>query len=70
MFSTSVLTVAVTLLFRGGLIWTGYLVIPIIVGAVCALIELYSKNGVDTITCPLSALAVMLPLLYAFGGLV
>lgn len=70
MFITSVVCVLTVLLFRGGLPIVGYIVIPLITAAVCALAELCSKGGVDTVVCPLSALAVLLPLLYAFGGLV
>ena len=34
-----------------------------------AAVELYTKNGADTITCPLAAGAVILPLLYAWGSI-
>lgn len=70
MFVTSFLSVMVALLLRGGLVWTGYLLISGAVAVACTLTEFYSKNGIDTITCPLSAMSVLLPLLYVFGGLV
>ena len=35
---------------------------------VCTISELCSKNGLDTVICPLSAMAVILPLITLFGG--
>lgn len=69
MFTVSFLTVTVILLCRGGLELFPCLLISLIVAAVSALTELYSKNGNDTIICPLSAMVVLLPLVYLFGGL-
>ena len=37
--------------------------------AVSAAVELYTPNGMDTITCPLAAMAVLLPLVALFGGI-
>jgi len=70
MFVASFLTVAVILMIRGALPAIGYIIIPAVTAAASALSELYSKNGMDTIFCPLSAMAVLLPLMYLFGGLV
>ena len=36
--------------------------------AVSALVELYTPNGMDTFTCPMAAMAVLLPLVALFGG--
>ena len=69
MFVTSFLCVTAVLLLRGGMPWYAYPVIAAIVAAVSAAVELFTRNGMDTITCPLAAMAVLLPLVYAFGGL-
>ena len=45
------------------------IIISLIVGAVSAVSELYSKNGNDTVICPLSAMVALLPLVYLFGGM-
>ena len=68
MFTTSFLSVVVILLFRGGLAWYGYFLIPAVTASVAALVELYSLHGTDTVTCPLAATAVLLPLVYWMGG--
>ena len=69
MFCTSLVSVAVILLVRGGLSPAGYVLIPIITAAVSATVELYSKNGMDTVFCPMAAMAVLIPLVRLFGGL-
>ena len=56
-----------TLIFlvcRGGLEWYGYALTSLVVAAACSVTELYTPGGFDTITCPLSAMIVMLPLVY------
>jgi len=70
MFLVSLLTVTAILLLRGGLSVAGYIVIPLIVASVSALAELYSKNGNDTVICPLCAMAALLPLISLFGGFI
>lgn len=70
MFLTSALSVTLILLLRGGLPAAGYAVIPVVTGAVSAAVELYSKNGMDTVFCPFAAMSVLIPLLRLFGGLV
>lgn len=70
MFVTSLISVAVILIIRGGLPVAGYIVIPIVVALISAFAELYSKEGMDTVICPISAMIVLLPLVYLFGGLV
>ena len=56
-------------MWRGGLGAGACIIISLIVGAVSAVTELYSTNGNDTVICPLSAMVVLLPLVYIFGGL-
>lgn len=68
MFMTSALSVAIVLLCRGALSTVGYIVIPLVTAAVSAAVELYSKNGMDTVFCPLAAMVVLIPMLELFGG--
>ena len=49
--------------------WYGILLTSFVVSMIVSIVELYTPNGLDTFTCPLSALCVMIPLLYLFGGL-
>lgn len=70
MLVTSLVSVAVILALRGGLSPAGYVVIPIVTALVSALAELYSRGGYDTVICPLSAMAALIPLLHLFGGLI
>ena len=70
MFLVSLICVAAILLCRGGLSVAGLIIIPIVTAFVSALAELYSKDGHDTVFCPLSAMAVLLPLVHLFGGAV
>lgn len=68
MFAASFVFVIAILILRGGLEWQEYILISAATAAVTAVVELYSLRGTDTITCPLAAMAVMLPLLYLTGG--
>ena len=70
MFAVSFVCVMAVLLFRGGMPWYAYPATAAVVAAVSAAVELFTRNGMDTITCPLAAMAVLLPLVYAFGGMV
>ena len=70
MLVTSFVTVTAILFLRGGLSPAVILFISITVALVSALAELYSKNGNDTVICPLCAMAALLPLVALFGGLV
>lgn len=69
MFLVSLVSVTVVLICRGGLGVAGNIIIPVVTAFVSALAELYSKDGYDTVICPLSAMVVLLPLIYLFGGL-
>lgn len=70
MFVTSFVSVMVILVCRGGMAIIGYVLVAAIVALVSTVAELYSKNGLDTVICPLSAMVVLLPLVYLFGGVV
>ena len=69
MFVVSFISVITILLIRGGLPWHGYLLISLLTALATTFVELYTKNGIDTITCPFAAGAVMLPLLYLWGSI-
>jgi phytol kinase len=56
-----------SLIFYGGLPWHTSLVLALIVAPVCGIVELFSRRGVDTITVPLAAGALLLPLIYLFS---
>ncbi len=68
MFVVSFISVLLILMMRGGLAWYAYLIISILTAAVSAFIELYTLNGMDTISCPVAAMTVLVPLVYMFGG--
>ena len=68
MFVTSAIAVCVVLLLRGGLHPAGYAVIPAAAAGVATLVEMHTKGGYDTITCPSAAMLVILPLTAVFGG--
>jgi len=68
MFVVSFFSVAVVLACRGGLSTAGYVLIPIVAAAVSTLAELCSKDGHDTVICPLAAMVVIIPLVRIFGG--
>lgn len=67
MFGVSFLSVLVILLVKSPAAWQGSLVIALLAAAVCALVELYTLRGMDTLTCPLAAAAVILPLVRLWG---
>ena len=62
MFFCSLLSVFVVLLVRGGIGIPMCLVIAILAASVCTVAELCAKNGWDTVTCPVSAMVVILPI--------
>ena len=65
----SCISVFTILMLRGGLQRGSCVFISLIVGAVSAVSELYSKDGNDTVICPLAAMVILLPLVYLFGGM-
>lgn len=68
MFVTSALAILIVLLFRGGLRPVGYALIPVAGAAVATVVELITKDGNDTVTCPTAAMVVILPLVAVLGG--
>lgn len=67
MFLVSFLTVLAILIVHRPMPWYGYAPISAITAAVCAVVELYTKNGMDTLTCPFAAAAVLIPLTHCVG---
>ncbi|MBE6037243.1 MAG: phosphatidate cytidylyltransferase [Clostridiales bacterium] len=68
MFLVSFLCVAAILLYRGGLSWFHCLWIAAVTAVASAAAEFYTKNGLDTFTCPVAAMIVLLPLVHWMGG--
>lgn len=68
MFVVSFVTVLIILLANGTAQWYGYISIAVVTAAVCAVVELYTKGGMDTLTCPFAAAAIMIPLIRLWGG--
>lgn len=68
MFAVSFACVLTILCFRGGVTPAMCGVIAGGVAAVSAAVELYTPGGYDTLTCPLAAMTVMLPMLCFLGG--
>lgn len=67
MFVVSFVAVLVALLIYQPVRWYGYVPISVIAAAVCALVELFTKDGMDTLTCPLATAAVLIPLVRLLG---
>ena len=58
------------LLIRGGMPWYSYLVCSFITAVVGSVVELYTPNGLDTVSCPLASMVVLILMLLAFGGVI
>ncbi len=67
MFVVSFFSVLLVLLASGKVAWYGNAPIAALTAAVCAVVELYTRNGLDTLTCPFAAAAVILPLVHIWG---
>ena len=63
---TSAIAVWLVLIFRGGIGGVGCFVIALAGAAVAMFVELCTKDGYDTFTCPAAAMAVILPLITLF----
>lgn len=68
MFVVSFITVLIVLLVKGPVKWYGYVPIAAVTAAVCAVVELYTKCGMDTLTCPFAAATIMILLVRLWGG--
>ncbi len=70
MFVSSFIVIILILIFHIRLPWYGYLTVAFLTAIVNSLVELNTKHGYDTITCPLGSLLIILPLLYIWGVLI
>ena len=68
MFISSAVSVFIILTLRGGLAVWESLVISVAAAVVCMFVELISKGGFDTVSCPVAAMVVIIPLLKILGG--
>lgn len=67
MFVVSFASVMIVLIANGPVKWYYYVPIAALTAAVCAVVELYTKNGLDTLTCPFAAAAILIPLVRLWG---
>ncbi len=68
MFVVSFITVIAVLLVSGSVVRYSSIPIAFVTAAVCSVVELYTRGGMDTLTCPLAAAAVLIPMVYVCGG--
>ena len=64
MFAVSLCAVLGVLLANIAVPWYAYAPISALTAGVCAVVELYTRNGMDTLTCPFAAAAILIPLLH------
>ncbi len=64
MMMAAALAIFFTLLVYAGRSWQASLFIAVLVAPVCALVELVSRRGLDTITVPLVTASFMLPMMH------
>ena len=69
MFTVSLISVFIVLLINANVAWYVSIIIAALTAAASSIVELFTRNGMDTITCPFAAAAVILPLLYLWGAL-
>lgn len=67
MIVVATLATFITLLFYVDLSWYLSLLISAIVGPICGVVELFSRRGTDTLTVPLTAAVLIMPLVYLFS---
>ncbi len=68
MFVFSTLAVLAVMLARGGMSLGQCLLVAAVGSGVSTLVEMCTRGGYDTITCPAAAMAVILPLVHLMGG--
>ena len=68
MFACAMLSVLIVLVIRGGLGFGACFAISCVAAAFTSYVELCTKGGLDTITCPAAAMAVILPLVKILGA--
>ena len=68
MFVTSAVAVCIVMLCRGGMEVWECLIVACVAAITTTFVELCSKGGYDTVTCPVAAMIVILPLIHILGG--
>ena len=68
MFICALASVFTVLYLRGGIIVPYCILIAGLTAVVCTLVEMCTKNGLDTVICPLSSMAVIIPSVMLLGG--
>ena len=68
MFICAFISVLLVLRIRGGVSNPLCLSIAIVTAAVSTVTEMCTKNGLDTVICPVSAMAVIVPMVTLLGG--
>jgi dolichol kinase len=69
MYVVAGLSILLTLLIYAGQPWCVSFIVALLVAPVCAIVELFSPRGMDTLTVPLSAAFAILPLMFFFSSL-
>ena len=67
-FVTSAVSIAAVLLIHGHAGPAACVLVPIVGAGVSTFVEMITPNGLDTVTCPLAAMTVMVPLMIVLGG--
>ena len=67
MFAVSFASVLIILSINVNVAWYVSLTIAALTAAASSIVELYTRNGMDTVTCPFAAAAVLLSLLHLWG---
>ena len=68
MLVSAFVSVLVVLLIRGGVSVPLCIIVAALAAIVCTLAELCTKYGLDTLVCPVCAMAVIIPMVTVFGG--
>lgn len=69
MFAVAFLSVLIIMLVRGGLTLQQCMAVAALAAAATAAVELFTLGGFDTLTCPLAAASVIVPLSLLWEGL-
>lgn len=69
MFLSSALAVVIVLVLRGGLSTGSILLIAAAAALTCTTVELCTRGGFDTITCPTAAMVVVIPLMQVLSNI-
>lgn len=67
MFAVSFIAVTAVLMANGTVLWYCCAPAALLTAACCAVVELYTKGGMDTLTCPFAAAALLIPLVRLLG---